>query len=46
MDPVIDLEQATAEITARIPAWTASGLNPGPDHLARRGRTLAAASGD
>ena len=31
MDHVIDLDQAAAQITARtLPAWTASGLNPGP----------------
>ncbi|HUY44435.1 MAG TPA: hypothetical protein VMV92_01720 [Streptosporangiaceae bacterium] len=30
MDHVIDLDQAAAEITTRFPAWTASGLNPGP----------------
>ncbi|MFE2038485.1 hypothetical protein ACFXBB_35750 [Streptomyces scopuliridis] len=30
MDRIIDLDQAAAEITARLPAWTASGLGPGP----------------
>ncbi|MBT2468126.1 hypothetical protein J7E97_09590 [Streptomyces sp. ISL-66] len=30
MDHVIDLDQAVAEITARLPAWTESGLEPGP----------------
>ncbi|MFE9699772.1 hypothetical protein [Streptomyces sp. NPDC006270] len=30
MDHAIDLDQAAAEITARLPAWTASGLSPGP----------------
>ena len=30
MDHVIGLDQAAAQITARLPAWTASGLNPGP----------------
>ncbi|MFJ3883200.1 hypothetical protein ACIPW5_37865 [Streptomyces sp. NPDC090077] len=30
MDHVIDLDQAAAMITARIPAWTASGLIPRP----------------
>jgi hypothetical protein len=29
MDFVIDLDQAAAEIAARIPAWTVAGLNPG-----------------
>lgn len=28
MDHVIDRDQAAAQITARLPAWTASGLNP------------------
>lgn len=26
MDPIIDLDRAAAEITARLPAWTARGL--------------------
>ncbi|MFF4415491.1 hypothetical protein ACFYY8_23410 [Streptosporangium sp. NPDC001559] len=30
MDHVIDLDQAAAEITARLLAWTARGLSPGP----------------
>ncbi|MFD9271693.1 hypothetical protein ACFWB1_38990 [Streptomyces goshikiensis] len=30
MDHAIDLDQAAAEITARLPAWTASGLSPKP----------------
>ncbi|MFD9304096.1 hypothetical protein ACFWCB_15835 [Streptomyces sp. NPDC060048] len=30
MDHVVDLDQAAAEITARLPAWTASGLDPRP----------------
>ncbi|MET9031054.1 hypothetical protein ABZW96_36460 [Nocardia sp. NPDC004168] len=30
MDHVVDLDQAAAEITSRLPAWTASGLLPGP----------------
>lgn len=30
MDRVVDLDQAAAEITARLPAWTTSGLLPGP----------------
>ncbi|MFG2985950.1 hypothetical protein ACGFYQ_32680 [Streptomyces sp. NPDC048258] len=30
MDHVIDLDQAAAEIAARLPAWTASGLSPRP----------------
>ncbi|MGW7440372.1 hypothetical protein [Streptomyces sp. NPDC054849] len=30
MDHVIDLDQAAAVITARLPAWTASGLSPRP----------------
>ncbi|MEU9305453.1 hypothetical protein [Streptomyces sp. NPDC048269] len=30
MDHVIDLDQAAAEITARLPAWTASELSPRP----------------
>ncbi|MEV8391797.1 MULTISPECIES: hypothetical protein [unclassified Streptomyces] len=30
MDRIIDLDPAAAEITARLPFWTASGLIPGP----------------
>lgn len=30
MDRVVDLDQAAAEITSRLPAWTAAGLVPGP----------------
>ncbi|WP_327412043.1 hypothetical protein [Streptomyces sp. NBC_01233] len=30
MDHVIDLDQAAAEITARLPTWTTSGHSPGP----------------
>ncbi|QIS07502.1 hypothetical protein F5X71_17910 [Nocardia brasiliensis] len=30
MDRLIDLDLAAAEILSRLPAWTASGLVPGP----------------
>ncbi|WP_405940922.1 hypothetical protein [Streptomyces sp. NBC_00207] len=30
MDHVIDLDRAAAEITARLPTWTAAGHDPGP----------------
>jgi hypothetical protein len=30
MDHAIDLDQAAAEITARLPTWIASGLSPSP----------------
>ncbi|MGW7328509.1 hypothetical protein ACWGIU_07850 [Streptomyces sp. NPDC054840] len=30
MDYVIDLDQAAAEIAARLPAWTSAGLSPRP----------------
>ncbi|WP_433576246.1 hypothetical protein [Nocardia brasiliensis] len=28
MDPIVDLDQAAAEITSRLPAWIACGLRP------------------